>query len=70
MPGLRAITMTARLQLLMSCCRNLSILVLSWELRPFAGLLVKTTVGWSVTVWVYVICRRRLLDNLSGPRLR
>lgn len=51
-PGLRAITMTARLNLLISWCRNLRILVLSWELRPLAGLLVKTTVGWSVTVWV------------------
>lgn len=50
--GLRAITMTDRLQLCIELCRKLSILWSECELRPLAGLLVKTMDGCVTTVWV------------------
>lgn len=63
---LRAITTTARLSLPMECPRKSSILVSDMELRPLAGLLVNISPGPATSVWVTVMCRRRLLDSLPG----
>lgn len=37
------------------------------RLRVFSGLLSSSIVGWPMTVWVRVICRRRLLESRAGP---
>lgn len=70
MPGLRAITMTARLRCAVTLCRTFSNRCDDPMLRVLAGLLVNIIVGSSVSVWVIVMCRCRLLSTLRGPRLR
>lgn len=40
------------------------------ELKVFAGLLVRTSLGPATTVCVIVVCRPRLLDILHGHPLR
>lgn len=66
--GLRATSMTAPL-CLRSSRKALTISVLAVELRPFAGLLVRTTGGLPMRVCVTVICRTRLFESLDTWRL-
>lgn len=66
---LRAMTTTAALSLEVRRRTIPSILTATLGLRVSAGLLNSTNVGRTVRVWVTVICRRRLFDNLCGRRL-
>lgn len=63
--SLRAMMTTATLARVRLCTID-SILLISLGLSVEAGLLNSTSPGCTVNVWVTVMCRRRLLDNLTG----